>query len=252
MEPLFEELKRAREAKRLSLSDIADATLININYLEQIEKGNTTILPQTYVRAFIREYAAIVGLNPDEVIQKYEHSDPKGAPSAHTPPPTVADRAEPVTTSPALLRWVFISVGVIGAAIILWASFTKESAPPVQEIPFQSVVTENEKRFAPQPAPQKPPEEIRPAVALADSLVLRASTTDTVWVQMTVDQNPPREYIFRPNSHITWKARDGFTVTLGNGGAIQFTLNQKQLGTLGKPGSVVRNIQLSRKTLAQK
>ena len=54
MNVFFQELKRAREAKRLSLADIADRTLINIRHLEAIERGDTSILPETYVRAFIR------------------------------------------------------------------------------------------------------------------------------------------------------------------------------------------------------
>jgi hypothetical protein len=50
---------------------------------------------------------------------------------------------------------------------------------------------------------------------------------------------------------MAWKARDKFAVTLGNAGAMEFTLNKKKVGTLGKRGSVVRNVELNRKTLTQ-
>lgn len=252
MESLFEELKHAREAKRLSLSDIADATLINISYLGQIEQGNTNILPQAYVRAFIREYAATVGLDPDDVMKKYDQSRTPTVPPADSLPPAVPARAESSASSSSLLRWVFVGVGVVGAAIILWASLTRETPPPVKEIPFQSVVTEHEKRFAPPPASQKPADAVPPSTAPVDSLILRGTVIDTVWVQLAIDQNPARDYIFRPNTRMTWKARERFTVTLGNAGAIQFTLNQKQIGAIGKPGNVVRNFQISRETLAPK
>ena len=54
MKTFFAELRKAREGKKMSLADISDATLINAKYLEAIEQGNTSILPQAYVRAFIR------------------------------------------------------------------------------------------------------------------------------------------------------------------------------------------------------
>lgn len=53
MDSVLQELKLTREAKHLSLTDVSDATLINANFLDAIEQGNTTVLPQTYIRAFI-------------------------------------------------------------------------------------------------------------------------------------------------------------------------------------------------------
>ncbi len=253
MDPFFQELKQAREAKRLTLSDIADATLINVKYLEQIEQGNTDILPQTYVRAFIREYAATIGLNPDQVMAKYDEFRAGAAlPPEQTPAAAPARTTETTNGSPATLRWVFLAVGVIGAIIILWASLSREQPVPVQEIPFQSSLSENEKRLAPAPVQQTIPQQVRPAAAVpTDSITLRATVTDTVWMQVQVDDNPPHEYIFRPNAKMGWKASDRFTLTLGNGGAVQFTLDQKKLGALGKPGSVLRSVVLSRETLKQ-
>ena len=67
MDTLFQELKKAREAKGIPLAQISDITRITEEYLEAIENGNVKILPQAYVRAFIREYADVVGLSPDEV-----------------------------------------------------------------------------------------------------------------------------------------------------------------------------------------
>jgi len=246
----IEHLRHARELKGLSLSDIADVTLINVKYLEQIDQGNTTVLPQTYVRAFIREYAAVVGLDPDAIMQEYDRESAPATQSAPAPTPTRTSAADASAPPVAWLRWMFSGVAVIGAIIILWASFTRETPPPVQEIPFQSVLSENERRLSPTPAPVTAPEPSRtlPTVP-ADSLLLRASVTDSVWLQIVVDDAPPREYLFRPGARASWKGARAFTVTLGNAGAVEFTLNTTSLGYLGKRGSVVRNVQLSRESL---
>ena len=72
-----------------------------------------------------------------------------------------------------------------------------------------------------------------------------------MWLTIVRDDLPPLEYLFPPNSRASWKARDRFLLTLGNAAAIEFTLNQKPIGTLGKAGAVIRNYEISRKMISQ-
>lgn len=72
MNTFSDELRKERVSKDISLSDIATKTHINVKYLEAIEQGSFDILPQTYVRAFIREYALMIGLSPVEVLKKFD------------------------------------------------------------------------------------------------------------------------------------------------------------------------------------
>ena len=72
LEQFGEELKQARLEKELSLMDISAETRISLKFLDAIEHGQFQILPQTYVRAFLREYALMTGLDPDDIMQQYE------------------------------------------------------------------------------------------------------------------------------------------------------------------------------------
>jgi len=64
-----EQLKTARLKKNLTLDDIQASTKIQRRYLEAIENNNLGILPgDFYVRAFIRQYAMAVGLNPEDLL----------------------------------------------------------------------------------------------------------------------------------------------------------------------------------------
>ncbi|KGX93323.1 hypothetical protein N781_11860 [Pontibacillus halophilus JSM 076056 = DSM 19796] len=66
-------LKEAREAKGLSLDDVQQETKIQKRYLQAIETGNFSIMPgKFYTRAFIRQYAEAVGLDPDEVMEEHK------------------------------------------------------------------------------------------------------------------------------------------------------------------------------------
>ena len=57
LEQFAEGLKQLRIEKQLTLLDISTETRINIKFLMAIENGQFYMLPQTYIRAFLREYS---------------------------------------------------------------------------------------------------------------------------------------------------------------------------------------------------
>ena len=64
-------LKQAREAQGLSVEDMARVTRISRSIIVAIEHEDTDALPaDVYVRGFTRNLAAVLGLDPSEVIQK--------------------------------------------------------------------------------------------------------------------------------------------------------------------------------------
>ncbi|KIY20524.1 MULTISPECIES: helix-turn-helix domain-containing protein [Mesobacillus] len=70
-------LKEAREAKGLSLDELQSITKIQKRYLMGIEDGNYSIMPgKFYVRAFIKQYAEAVGLDPDQLFEQYKSEIP--------------------------------------------------------------------------------------------------------------------------------------------------------------------------------
>jgi transcriptional regulator with XRE-family HTH domain len=74
-------LKNARMDRKISLEDLEETTKIRKRYLEAIEEGNYKILPGSfYVRAFIKNYAEAVGLDPAEVLSMYQQAVPSSVP----------------------------------------------------------------------------------------------------------------------------------------------------------------------------
>ncbi|MBL1147481.1 MAG: helix-turn-helix domain-containing protein [Pseudomonadota bacterium] len=85
-------LKREREAKNLSLKDVATSINVRAGQLEAIESGNIAELPgMVYAIGFVRSYAVQLGLDGDEIARlfKEEHaaSAPKQAELNISPPP---------------------------------------------------------------------------------------------------------------------------------------------------------------------
>ena len=64
--------KQEREARHLSLGDVARVTKIPERSLERLEGGRFDELPaEVFVRGFVRSYARAVGLDPDDMARRY-------------------------------------------------------------------------------------------------------------------------------------------------------------------------------------
>ena len=65
------ELAAAREAQKLSLSDISGHLRISVKYLEYLEAGENSKLPgATYVLGFVRSYAKFLNLDANAMCQR--------------------------------------------------------------------------------------------------------------------------------------------------------------------------------------
>jgi cytoskeletal protein RodZ len=72
METIGTYLKRAREARGMSIGEVARATRIPASSIERIEAEHFDDLPgEVFTRGFLRAYATTVGLIPDDVLARY-------------------------------------------------------------------------------------------------------------------------------------------------------------------------------------
>lgn len=71
-ESLGEKLRNAREARGISIREIADQTRISARYLEAIEENNYKPLPGgVFNKGFIKSYAKYVGVDEKEALEDY-------------------------------------------------------------------------------------------------------------------------------------------------------------------------------------
>lgn len=74
---LGKKLKETREEKGITLDNLQDVTKIQKRYLLAIEQGRYEVIPgKFYVRAFIKQYAEAVGLNPEVLFDEYRNDIP--------------------------------------------------------------------------------------------------------------------------------------------------------------------------------
>jgi len=264
-EQLAEELKQARINCNLSLQQLSNVTRIDIKFLEAMENGDFSFLPELYVKAFTKQYAKAVNLDENIIIKKYdsfkkgipyeeesqrtENNRPielareeKVKPQSEQPSTHMYNAVRSPITNPSDLpnskkRIVLSSilVAAIAAFAIIYFFFLRQSSEIIiPEKPIEQVIKENKQRYI---ANEKADSLANKSVS-SDSLNLTIVSKDTSWIKIIVDDKKVDDFILFPHSQKDIVAGNNFKITIGNSGGIELDLNNKSLNFEGKEGKV--------------
>ncbi len=79
-------LRVAREARRLTIADVAETLKLGPRQVEALESGDWQSLPgQTFVRGFVRNYARLVQIDPAPLMEQLDATLEKPATSLNVP-----------------------------------------------------------------------------------------------------------------------------------------------------------------------
>ncbi|WP_055441361.1 helix-turn-helix domain-containing protein [Anoxybacillus suryakundensis] len=153
-------LKEAREQRNMSLDYLQEITKIQKRYLIAIEQGNYVIMPgKFYVRAFIRQYAEAVGLNPDELFEQYANEIPNAQQEelpgelSRVKSRQLSEQGEKVLD---VLPKILIGMLAVGVAVVLWFFFQNRT---VNEQPQEQVIDEKTEFEQSEQATEQQPEK---------------------------------------------------------------------------------------------
>lgn len=259
-------LRHQREARSVSLREIADASKISLRYLDALEQDRFDVLPApVFARGFLREYARVVGLNPDEVVNLFllAVEDKKGGASGVEP--SRAQRAKRAPSSLGyglLLALAVIAFLAVAAILSFYAERRQAAAPP------SSLVAPRSAAPAPKPAPPAadPGTGLGIATAGADPVVA-PSGADTgaepavpeplkvvlsflqdCWVESVVDGRRRTSELRAGGETITLEADESVVLTLGNAAAVTVEVNGRPFSLPAGSTRVVRELRIDRAT----
>jgi transcriptional regulator with XRE-family HTH domain len=135
-------LRKARLERKISLDDLQEVTKIRKRYLEAIEEGNYKVLPGSfYVRAFIKSYAEAVGLDPTEVLNMYQTTNP--TPVTEQPVvETIRHKRKSVRNTEKLSRWassvMFVCFILLIFGIVYYYTYKNAKGTPADNKPSQT------------------------------------------------------------------------------------------------------------------
>jgi cytoskeleton protein RodZ len=236
--PIGERLRVAREAKGLSLDDVASQTRIPIRHLKHIEQGDWSALPAiTYSVGFARTYANAVGLNGNEVgAELREHL---GAQRQESVAAVYYEPADPARVPPKSLAIIAVVIAVllIGAYIV-WRSGTLDGTG-VDESQLSGVET-----AAPAPQQAAPPAQTAPAPAPTGPVVLTA--IEEVWLRIyEADGKRIHEATMQPGDRFEVPATATRPQILtGKPQALRVTVGNTEVAPLGEPERTISDVSL--------
>jgi cytoskeletal protein RodZ len=247
-----EELRREREIRGISLKEIADATKISKRFLEAIERNDHKTLPApVFTRGFVREYARYLGLNFEEMVNRYNFAaagDDRIDKSFHLdqvaqlPVHPDETRREPKRgIPPAFARvdrniWVLLVIVAVLAAVIWFAVRHKKEAPTENEIAAHPVAP------ARVPANGSAVQSATAPAAADTALHLVIDLTEASWIALDVDGKTVLNDEIKKGEHRAFDAQNEFRFkTVGNAGGVKLTLNGVPIPPLGPEGKVLHD-----------
>ncbi len=73
MESIGAYLRRERELRNIPLTEVSEQTRVKIEYLEAMESEHFEKIPgMTFARGYLKAYAQYVGLDPEDVLLRFE------------------------------------------------------------------------------------------------------------------------------------------------------------------------------------
>ena len=88
-----------------------------------------------------------------------------------------------------------------------------------------------------QAVPAEPP--VLAVQPVEESHTLSVIATDVAWVKIRIDSGEPFEVYLRPGESVSWKAKELFSLIVGNAGGVALSHDGKKMPPLGKAGEVV-------------
>jgi len=274
METFGSKLRQAREARGVSLRQVAASTKISISALEGLERNDFSRIPGgIFRRAFIRAYALQVGLEPEATVKEFmteveRVERDEAAKVTRRPEISAEDReflerqrraAFALKIGGAIALVVAVSWGVWQVKSI-WQRKSQAAASPAPpgttartdvSLPAEPGAKPDSASL---PVPALPPASPTgsstptPPPDSAAPLAVSLQFIDDCWTKVTADKKVVFEGLMHSGDRRNVTAQRELVLDLGNAGAMTWSLNGKIARPLGSMGET-RHIRITPATV---
>jgi len=189
-------LSQARQAQNLTTAEVARRLKLSVWQIEALESGEYQRLPGVvFVRGFIRNYARLLKLEPEELVRAATSLLPQPAPSPEAPPSR--DIPFPTATTWRWKSYAAATAGIVALLAVYEYFFSEELVTlttkpgPVAALPS-----------SPKPRPAVPPKEPRevPASQPAAAAEPTPKVAEATPAAAPTSASAPRERVTHPDA----------------------------------------------------
>lgn len=232
-----DQLRAAREAKGLTLEEIANQTRIPRRHLEAIEAGDWSRLPApTYTMGFAKSYASAVGVDRTQIGEEL-----RAEMGGQRPVSQAADVYEPADPARTMPRWlVLAAIAAIVVAVLAlswWKSSDLEPQQATVEAEQQQMLPAANPPSARLPATHVPPPVAGPVVLTA---------REPVWIRVS-ERGGPRLYEGVLAAGATYQvppSAQAPVLRTGKPEALVVTVGTGQAPPVGPPATTISDVSL--------
>lgn len=282
LEALGSLLRQTREARGLTLTEVANDTFIRCQYLQALEEADLSRLPEpVYVQGFLKRYADYLGLDGETLSRRA--SPLLSAKTPRAPAPLAVVGQQPAFALRPLHLWaayvvlIVLTVGGLSALLegtgnpfgrwlVSLSTVSREGSgqqPPAATSSDRtlSAVQPTARQLFPTLDQWTRIQGVFPEVLEAHSggagrkpvrLDIRVVERPS-WLRVIADGQTVFEATLQPGAELNWEAEQSIVLRTGNAGGVLVTFNDRELGVMGQfgevkelmfePGSDIRSLQ---------
>ncbi|MEE9514350.1 MAG: RodZ domain-containing protein [Anaerolineales bacterium] len=266
MEEIGRTLRETRERLGLTLDEAERTIRIRASRLETLERGEFDSLPsQVQARGFLHNYAEFLGLDPEELLRRYDESrQPKrrrslvvrGSNQTAVKKNAARRIRMPSWFSPDILVVAIIVLGVI--VVLIWggrklyatigsgedaaavaSSADAISLPTATNTPSPAVSALADRT---QLTTEEPTATSTLILNVLDQVNLQVIAERESWVQVLVDGEETFKGRMGAGERYDYLGEERVEVFTGNGGGIRVIFNGQDQGLMGDVGQVVTRV----------
>jgi len=277
-------LKKVRESKGISLQTIHEATKIPLDALKAIEEGYTIrSLSTFYLRGFLKIYAQYLDINVSEVLEDFKEEK---LPPKQIKPKVAefdtrdvketftrffnAERRQNLKKLIGIIIVLFLFIGFVKAMAMKRrenapARIVKQKEPRKIQAPQD---TQKTKKVSPPPSaaaksepvpaeasaptPVETTTEVKSPVPSGKKISLTVRAKRGIWLQVKADGTVVFQSTLKQGVAETWTAETKIEISGKNMGELDFELNGKAIGSLGKSDRMARRIVVTKEGFSVK
>lgn len=238
-------LRDARQAQDRSLQDAAQSLRVRVDYVQALEDEEFSVFgADTYARGHLRNYASLLGLDPQPLVDTYDRYVRTDDQTAHH----FADAPVAMRERQPLPRWVTVIGGmtaVLAAIAAIGLLGSRTPAPSEQDDGLAGsptpTVAPSTPRSSASPTPSASPSPTPSPTPTFEGVEMLLIVEGRSYMEIQVDdQTHPRSgQIIEAGETIELQADDQVQIRYGNAGGVLVEVNGESYGRPGGNGEVI-------------